>query len=283
MRVLAWDTSQKTGVVAAFEWADESPVKKPEVSGVHGVKLVAELALSVDISQHSEGLLWGIHQVLKSARWKIDSVDAFAVGVGPGSFTGLRVGVTTARTLGQTLNKPVIPLSSLALLARPVALAYAALKDPVLVLAVSDAAKGEWFALSGLAKSVKDCVVMSHDDAPGVWKRGVEEKVVKPEEFLKALKKKQGKTFPKWVVIGEALTRYPEVFEFLPSAKRIFLEMPYHSLIQPRMLGVLAWEAVQSGVMRPALSVHPRYLRAPDAEVKLKAGLLRSAPTEGSS
>lgn len=283
MRVLAWDTSQKTGVVAAFEWVDESPIIKPEVSGIQNVKLIAELALSVDVSQHSEGLLWGIHQVLKSARWKIDSVDAFAVGVGPGSFTGLRVGVTTARTLGQTLNKPVIPLSSLALLARPIAMAYAALKDPVLILAISDAAKGEWFALSGLAKSIKDCVVMAHDDAPGLWKRGVDEKVVKPEDFLKSLKKKHGKTFPKWVVIGEALTRYPDLFDLLPVSKRIPLEMPYHSLIQPRMLGVLTWEAVQAGVMRPALSVQPRYLRAPDAEVKLKAGLLRSAPTEGSS
>src|SRR4051812_2069169 len=110
MKFLAWDTSSKSGAVVAFE----------SRAGAYDVHLVAELVLNVD-STHSERLLWGIHQVLESARWKLEDVDVFGVGAGPGSFTGLRIGVTTARTLAHSLQKPVVGVSSLLALAHPVA------------------------------------------------------------------------------------------------------------------------------------------------------------------
>src|SRR6516164_2694849 len=100
MKLLAWDTSSKAGTIVALQTTPS-------------LRLITELSLHVDLT-HSERLLWGIHQVLQAARWEMNEVEGCGVGVGPGSFTGLRVGLTTARTLAHTLKKPLVGVSSLA-------------------------------------------------------------------------------------------------------------------------------------------------------------------------
>jgi tRNA threonylcarbamoyladenosine biosynthesis protein TsaB len=83
--------------------------------------------------QHAQTLLPLIDEVLPS--W--DEVDRIAVGVGPGTFTGLRIGIATARALAQARDLPLVGISTLAALARNA--------DPP-VLAVLDARRGEAFA-----------------------------------------------------------------------------------------------------------------------------------------
>jgi tRNA threonylcarbamoyladenosine biosynthesis protein TsaB len=70
-----------------------------------------------DAKSHSHRLMPMMHDLFKKAGWKPQDLDAIAVDVGPGRFTGLRIGVAAARTLGQTLDKPVIEVSSLEALA----------------------------------------------------------------------------------------------------------------------------------------------------------------------
>lgn len=276
MRLLGWDTSSKEGALVALEWDPSSR------EGWSGVKLVSEWSFNLDV-QHSERLLWGAHQILEAARWTISDVDVFAVGVGPGSFTGLRIGVTTARTLAHTLGKPLIGVSSPAALARPVALASARRDARAIVVVATDACKGELFALCGSARSVVDCAAMAEGDAPGLWKRGVEEKVCAPDVLIRLIKRKlaEGGSGSKWIVVGEGRRRYPDAWKGLPKARELDLSFPFSDQIQGRYLGQLAWEAYQARCVRKALEVHPRYLRASDAELKLKAGKLPPGPTRG--
>lgn len=91
--------------------------------------------------QLSTRLIPLIDHVLHTAGWSISEVDAFAVGLGPGSFTGTRVGVMTAKTFAQVYAKPIVGVCSLDLLAAE----YTFIPHQV-VCAVIPARKGEVYA-----------------------------------------------------------------------------------------------------------------------------------------
>jgi tRNA threonylcarbamoyladenosine biosynthesis protein TsaB len=87
---------------------------------------------------HAERLLGLIAEVMGDTDWS--EIEKIAVGVGPGGFTGLRIGIATARGLAQAHGIPVAPVSTLE------ALAKAAEGDRDIVLAVIDARRKEVFA-----------------------------------------------------------------------------------------------------------------------------------------
>jgi tRNA threonylcarbamoyladenosine biosynthesis protein TsaB len=244
MKYLAWDTSSATGVVTAFEDGKE----------------IVSWSLSLETSRHSERLLWSIDTVLQSAGWRLKDLDAIAVGVGPGSFTGLRIGVTTAKMLAHTLSIPLIPISSLALLAKN-ATNIISKEESVLVIACTDATKGEWFHLIGEALEENEAVLA-------------------PEAIIEKIQIQLQAMGPsaKWIAIGQSVERYPEIWLALPQTNRI-LDLPSSiHRVHPANLTELAQEAIQAKVLRPAALVTPRYLRDSEAEVKLKKGLLKLNP-----
>lgn len=67
---------------------------------------------------HSETLLPMIESVLNSSHMNIDDIDMFAISVGPGSFTGVRIGVSLLKGLAFGKNKPCVPVSTLEALAQ---------------------------------------------------------------------------------------------------------------------------------------------------------------------
>ncbi len=272
MKFLSWDTSSKAGVVVAVECSDTDP---------RDVKLVSEFALHVDAT-HSERLLWAIHQVLASARWTLDEIDVLAVGTGPGSFTGLRIGVTTARTLAHTLGKPLIALSSLAALARPVAQYFESLGHEILVIAATDACKGELFTLWGSAKEVQKCWMQGSERESLLWSSVVQEVVLSPDQLLHSVLPvlNQENSKLRWTAVGEGVHRYPEMWSQLPQAQKVIFPLPFGHQVDGRALGMMACEAWHIQKEWSALSVFPRYLRASDAEIKLRSGLLPRSRTE---
>ena len=91
-------------------------------------------------SRGAEQLLPCIDEVLRAGGTSLDALDALAISIGPGSFTGLRVGVATAKGLAFGDALPVVPVPTLA------ALAHAAELRDRPVVAVVDAQRGELYA-----------------------------------------------------------------------------------------------------------------------------------------
>ncbi|MEU1074068.1 MULTISPECIES: tRNA (adenosine(37)-N6)-threonylcarbamoyltransferase complex dimerization subunit type 1 TsaB [unclassified Streptomyces] len=77
-----------------------------------GTDVVAETS-RVDARRHGELLLPAVHQVLAEAGLTLDAVTDLVVGVGPGPYTGLRVGLVTAATFGSVLGVPIHGLCTL--------------------------------------------------------------------------------------------------------------------------------------------------------------------------
>lgn len=96
MRILALETSSPRGSVTLTE----------------GVTLVATEE-HTEPNAHAERMLPLISRALERAGWSRASIDRIAVGVGPGSFVGLRVGVALAEGLSLGLGRPVVGVSSL--------------------------------------------------------------------------------------------------------------------------------------------------------------------------
>ena len=95
---------------------------------------------------HAARLLGAADEALAAAGVGWEDVERLAVGVGPGSFTGLRIGIATARALAQGRGLPVVAVSTLEALARGA--------DGPLVLAAIDARRGEAFAAAWSAGQV---------------------------------------------------------------------------------------------------------------------------------
>ena len=104
MNVLAFDTCLGA-VSAAVRWRDDTGAW--QLNGHY-----EPLALG-----HAERLLPLIERAMADAGLRFDQLDRLAVTIGPGGFTGLRVGVSAARALALATGLPVVGLSSLALMA----------------------------------------------------------------------------------------------------------------------------------------------------------------------
>jgi tRNA threonylcarbamoyladenosine biosynthesis protein TsaB len=81
---------------------------------------VAEELLNTDIRNHGAWLHTAIHQLLYNQNTELKKLDAIAVTIGPGSYTGLRIGLSAAKGLCYSLNIPLIAVNTLAMMANSV-------------------------------------------------------------------------------------------------------------------------------------------------------------------
>lgn len=91
----------------------ETSTKKCSVALFDDFRLISEKSLISDKYSHSENLTVFIEEIFNEIQYSIKDLDAISVSKGPGSYTGLRIGVSTAKGLSYALNKPLISISTL--------------------------------------------------------------------------------------------------------------------------------------------------------------------------
>ncbi len=118
--ILSADTSNlKFSIALLIGVNPEQPVVSPSNQG-RGPELVEQFT-SIAPGRQSSDMLLEIDKLLSRHSYGIEDVDLFSVGLGPGSFTGLRIGVTTIRAMALALKKPIIGIPSIDALAYAVA------------------------------------------------------------------------------------------------------------------------------------------------------------------
>lgn len=224
-----------------------------------GERLVTRAAAS---SARAEMLLPLLDEALRELGLAPAALDAIVCGVGPGSFTGVRIALATAKGLAWSLGRPLIPCSSLAALALGAAEAGAPVGTPV--LAVLDAYRGEVYG--GLYELCARAV-------GGIGVRPLApDAVVPPGELAGIAARAAGGV---WVV-GAGAAKYPEA---AAAAGRLVLEAP--AAPSPRALAVVGADAFAADPAGALATAVPAYLRASEAERNLTEPLPPPAPPRG--
>jgi tRNA threonylcarbamoyladenosine biosynthesis protein TsaB len=192
--------------------------------------------------RHAEQLAPAIEFVCEQAQIPLAAIDVIGVGIGPGMFTGLRVGVTTAKALGFALDRPLVAVPSLDLVAFPLRHA-----DHRLIVPLIDARRNEvYYAL--------------YRPVPGGVQRVSEYLLASPEDVATELEAIGDDA----VLCGDGAVRFRAVFDDLD---RCTLAGPGHSTPDLSALVELTVGRHAHGKAEPAGAVTPMYLRRSDAEI----------------
>ena len=208
------------------------------IGGVEGVLGSFTLAHG---RRHAETLVPAIQFVCRSAGLELAEISIVAVDVGPGLFTGMRVGIATAKAMAMALRVPMVGIPSLDLLAFPVR------HTSRLICAVLDAKRGEVF--TALYRHV-----------PGGMQRLEPYRVCTPDELAADLMARNEDV----LVVGDGARRHASLFD---DARHVELGDAGVSFPSPAALVELAHpRAVREEFVQPA-QLEPLYLRKSDAEI----------------
>jgi tRNA threonylcarbamoyladenosine biosynthesis protein TsaB len=228
MRVLALDTTNRVGSVALVEDDRVVDERAGDASRNHGERLPAELA---DLG----------------APWP--TIDVFAVASGPGSFTGLRIGIATMQGLAIVTGRPVLGVSALEALAQ---LASATAAPGTLIAPWIDAQRGEVFSAlyrtTGAPMFTPERLVEL--EAPAA---------ASPAATLAAW---SAHDVPSMIFAGEGAVRYVPALGCGDAATR----MAAPALLAGAIGRMAAVSAARGLAVSPA-ALHPLYVRRPDVEL----------------
>lgn len=194
-----------------------------------------------DERNHSEHLDPLIDEILKENQLTLKDIDRFAVAIGPGSYTGLRIGITTVKMFASVLNKEVVGISTLQALAKSV-------KEDALVITGLDARNNNYFAAGYKSGDIPDNVIPDGHYNIDVLIKAIQDYTAKNE-------------VKKLVLVGTGLEKQDEKFKAL--------SIPYkygndsQNVIHAGLIGQLA---EYSELVDPD-KLLPRYLRRTQAEV----------------
>jgi len=232
MKILALETSTLSGSVAI---ADSE------------AGLISEVTLSIKVA-HSERLMPSIQWMLKTSHLSIHDMDVFAVSMGPGSFTGLRIGISTVKGLAYAAEKPVVAVPTLDAFARKLPLC-AHFVCPVL-----DARKNEVYA------------ALYTWDGP-VCKKIMDECAVSPDDLVREIiVHADNETV---VFMGEGAIVYKEVLVEAMGSQALFAPQ---TVMVPSASAVaeIAMEKLKHGITEDPVTLAPLYIRKSEAEIRWK-------------
>ena len=208
------------------------------IGGHEGVLALFEVTRG---RRHAEVLAPAIEAALERAAIGINEIGCVAVDVGPGLFTGLRVGIATAKSLAHALRVPVIGIPSLDLLAFPLRHSRRG------IVAVIDARRGEVYSARYRA-------------VPGGVQRLVEPSVGSADDVAADLDASGDEV----LLVGDGALRYREV---LGKVKRAELADPWLAYPSAAPLVQLAHARALREEWVNHWELEPLYLRKPDAEI----------------
>lgn len=232
MKILAADTATKSCSVAITEQDT----------------VLGELT-SVSEQTHSIHLLEMIRTVMQNAGVGMSSLDGFAVTRGPGSFTGLRIGISSIKGLAFAVNKPIVGISCLE------ALAQQSTPASDWICPLIDARKGEVYAAV-------------YSFTPEGLIREIEEIVLSPDELLKRIDKP-------CVFLGSGAVLYRDVIIQKLGGLAAFAPQQ-HNVIRASTVAALGRKRFENGEVDEVAELVPHYIRNSDAELNL--GKKRSGP-----
>ena len=224
MKILAIDTSTPVGSIAIVEDA----------------LLKAQHILNINAT-HNQRLLPGIDRILKEAECSLNDLDAFAVSLGPGSFTGLRIGISIVKGLAWATGKPLAGVPTLDALAANIPFV------PYLICPVLDARKGEIYTA---------VFRWGNEQIP---ERLTEYMAIKPEELGDLISEKT-------VLVGDALLTYGDYLAG-KLGDRLIQAAPHLSVIYASSVAWLAWQKLRSEIYEDISSCTPLYVRPSEAEL----------------
>ncbi len=212
---------------------------------VVGGEVVASVSLNSSVT-HSRRLLTAIDWLLAESGMDLQDVDGLGVSIGPGSFTGLRIGMATVKGLATALNKPLLGVSTLDALAL-------SCTGERLICAVLDARK----------KEVYTCFYRY--DLQGIPRRVGAIRVVSPQQLTEDIQQPV-------LFVGDAVMLYGDLWQKALGARFASAPRPLHYPCAGG-LGLLAGEMLQQDQCLDLASAAPLYVRASDAELSLGASI----------
>ncbi len=224
MKVLALETSTLAGSIAVADDAEG---------------LIGAVTVNVRIA-HSERLMPSIEWLLNASSLSIKEIDLFALAIGPGSFTGLRIGLSTVKGFAFATGRPVVPVPTLDAFARTLPFCEH------LICPVLDARKKEVYA--GLYRWENETL-----------KKIMPETAIKPEDLLRGIKEPV-------VFMGEGALLYKNMI--LEGLKEKALFAP-PSKMSPSATTVaeIAIEKLKLGLSADPVGLVPFYIRRSEAEI----------------
>lgn len=224
MKVLAIDTSNNSLGVAVID----------------GEQVIGEYITNLK-KNHSVRVMPAIEKLLKDCEMKPADIEKIVVAKGPGSYTGVRIGVTIAKTLAWTLNIPLVGISSLLVLAAGTGRYFAGGVSPLF-----DARRGQIY--TGL-----------YQYQDGRLRTLVQDQIILTTDWIKQLQSFAGKV----LFVGGDLPIHREVIKESLGDKAVFAEITEHNP-RPSELALLGHDL-------PGEDVHtfvPNYIRLAEAEAK---------------